>query len=395
MKNAAPVCRKWFGLLMVLILLFSGLLSACSQEKVIKIGFATEQTGVESYIGQAAIPMLQDYIDKINADGGIGGYKLKLISYDTRSEVTDAVAVTKRLIEQDKVVAVIGPSWSAAAIPIAEIADTAKVPVIGTTASNINVTVDEAGNLNPYMFRVCFIDPYQGFALAEFAYKELGLRKVAFLTDIASPYSVGIQKFFSEHFVELGGEVVGEEGYQTGDTEFRAQLAKIKDSGADLLMMPAYTYRDPGLAAQQMKALNMNMVMMGADGWFVDELLPMAGAELEGAYLTTGVSTDSPEFATFNAEFEKKHNVKPNIYAYYSLDALMAIEYALRQTIEKTGSPDPTAVKDALETMTDVQLFTSKVTMEPDTHNPHNKPILIMKISGSKWNIVKTFTPGE
>lgn len=395
MKNAAPVCRKWFGLLMILILLFSGLLSGCSQEKVIKIGFATEQTGVESYIGQAAIPMLQDYIDKINADGGIGGYKLKLISYDTRSEVTDAVAVTKRLIEQDKVVAVIGPSWSAAAIPIAEIADTAKVPVIGTTASNINVTVDEAGNLNPYMFRVCFIDPYQGFALAEFAYKELGLRKVAFLTDIASPYSVGIQKFFSEHFVELGGEVVGEEGYQTGDTEFRAQLAKIKDSGADLLMMPAYTYRDPGLAAQQMKALNMNMVMMGADGWFVDELLPMAGAELEGAYLTTGVSTDSPEFATFNAEFEKKHNVKPNIYAYYSLDALMAIEYALRQTIEKTGSPDPTAIKDALETMTDVQLFTSKVTMEPDTHNPHNKPILIMKISGSKWNIVKTFTPGE
>jgi branched-chain amino acid transport system substrate-binding protein len=395
MMKAAPVYRKWFGLLMVLILLSTMLLSGCSQEKVIKIGFATEQTGVESYIGQAAIPMLQDHIDKINADGGIGGYKLQLISYDTRSEVTDAVAVTKRLVEQDRVVAVIGPSWSAAAIPIAEIADNGKVPVIGTTASNINVTVDEAGNLNPYMFRMCFIDPYQGFALAEFAYKELGLRKVAFLTDVASPYSVGIEQFFTEHFVELGGEVVATEGYQTGDTEFRAQLAKIKDSGADLLMMPAYTYRDPGLAAQQMKALNMQMTMMGADGWFVDELLPMAGKELEGAYLTTGVSTDSPEFAAFNEEFEKKHNVKPNIYAYYSLDALMSIEYALRQIADKGGEFTPTAVRDELENMKDVQLFTSKVTMEPDTHNPHNKPILIMKIVDSAWSIVKTFVPGQ
>jgi branched-chain amino acid transport system substrate-binding protein len=331
----------------------------------------------------------------VNAAGGVSGYKLKLVTYDTRSEVTDAVAVTKRLIEQDRVVAVIGPSWSAAAIPIAEIADASKVPVVATTASNINVTVDEAGNLNPYMFRVCFIDPYQGFALAEFAYKELGKRQVAFLTDIASPYSVGIQKFFGEHFVELGGKIVGEEGYQTGDTEFRAQLAKIKDSGADLLMMPAYTYRDPGLAAQQMKALNMGMTMMGADGWFVDELLPMAGAELEGAYLTTGVSTDSPEFAQFNTDFEKKHNVKPNIYAYYSLDALMLIEQGLRIAIEKTGAPDATALKDAMEQLKDAQLFTSKVTMEADTHNPHNKPILIMQIANSKWNIIKTFTPGQ
>jgi branched-chain amino acid transport system substrate-binding protein len=189
--------------------------------------------------------------------------------------------------------------------------------------------------------------------------------------------------------------VVATGGYQTGDTEFRAQLAKIKDSGADLLMMPAYTYRDPGLAAQQMKALNMEITMMGADGWFVDELLPMAGQELEGAYLTTGVSTDSPEFAAFNAEFEKKHNVKPNIYAYYALDGLMSIEYALRQIAEKGGEFTPTAVRNEIENMKDVQLFTSKVTMEPDTHNPHNKPILILKIVDSKWSIMKTFVPGQ
>jgi branched-chain amino acid transport system substrate-binding protein len=305
------------------------------------------------------------------------------------------VSVAKRLIEQDKVVAVIGPSWSAAAIPMAELANAGKVPVLGTTASNVNVTVTEDGKLHPYMFRMCFIDPYQGFALAEFAYKELGKRKVAFLTDIASPYSVGIQKFFSEHFRELGGEVAAEEGYQTGDTEFRAQLAKIKDSGADLLMMPAYTYRDPGLAAQQGKALGIQMTMMGADGWFVDDLLPMAGAELEGAYLTTGVSTDSPEFTKYNQEFEAKHKVKPNIYQYYSIDALYAIEWALCELAKTGKEPTGEGVRDMLENMKDVQLFTSKVTMEPDTHNPHNKPILIMTIKNGKWEIVKTFTPGQ
>jgi branched-chain amino acid transport system substrate-binding protein len=395
MNKAAPFAKKWFGLLVVVIMLTSMVLSGCSSEKVIKIGFATEQTGVESYIGQAAVPALQDHIDKINADGGIGGYKLQLIVYDTRSEVTDAVAVTKRLIEQDRVVAVIGPSWSAAAIPMAEIANTGKVPVIGTTASNINVTVSEDGKLNPYMFRVCFIDPYQGFALAEFAYKELGKRNVAFLTDVASPYSVGIQKFFSEQFEKLGGKIVAQEGYQTGDTEFRAQLAKIKDSGADLLMMPAYTYRDPGLAAQQGKALGLTMTMMGADGWFVDDLLPMAGKELEGAYLTTGVSTDSPEFADYNKTFEEKHKVKPNIYQYYSIDALYAIEWALRQLASQGKELNAQGVRDMLENMKDVQLFTSKVTMEPDTHNPHNKPILIMTIKDSKWQIVKTFVPGQ
>ena len=137
------------------------------------------------------------------------------------------------------------------------------------------------------------------------------------------------------------------------------------------------------------------MTIMGADGWFVDDLLSMAGKELEGAYLTTGVSTESPEFAQFNTDFEKKHGVKANVYTYYSLDALMMIEYGIRQAIEKTGKPDTTAMKDAIQNMKDVPLFTSKVTMEPDTHNPHNKPLLIMNIKDSKWALVETFTPGD
>jgi len=126
-----------------------------------------------------------------------------------------------------------------------------------------------------------------------------------------------------------------------------------------------------------------------------DELLDMAGAELEGAYLSSGISSDSPEFAEYNAAFAEKHGQEVNIYAYYALDALYAFEYAIGEAIDKTGEPDPVAVKDALENMTDVQLFTSPLTMEPDTHNPHNKPILIMTIHDSQWEIVETFTPGD
>ncbi|PWH11755.1 MAG: ABC transporter substrate-binding protein [Anaerolineae bacterium] len=384
---------KKFGLFLIMLLLLTSLtLTGCQQEKVLKIGYITEQTGVDAYVGPASIPALKDHVDKINAEGGIGGYKLELIVYDTRSEVTDAVAVTKRLIDQDKVVAIIGPSWSAAGIPIADIADAAKIPIVATTASNVNVTVSESGQLHPYMFRVCFIDPYQGYAQADFAYNKLGIRKAALLTDVASPYTVGLHQFFKDHFTELGGEIVAEEGYNQGDTEFRAQLAKIKESGAELLVMSAYTYKDVGLAAQQAEALGLKIRFMSGDGVFVPELLEMAGPQLEGAIVTTGVSENAPEFAEFNAAFEAKHGVKANVYTYYGLDALMAIEYAIREAVKK-GEPTPTAIRDALETMKDVQLFTSKVTMDPATHNPLNKPLLINTIQNSQWVLLETFQP--
>ena len=394
MKKTVRSVRKWLAVLLIGILLVSTLSSCASQEKVLKIGYVTEQTGVEAYIGQASIPALQDHIDQINAEGGIGGYKLQLIVYDTRSEVTDAVAVSKRLMDQDKAIAIIGPSWSAAGIPLAEIADTAQVPMVATTASNVNVTVTEDGKLHPYMFRVCFIDPYQGYALADFAYNKLGLRKVAFLTDVASPYTVGVHKFFESHFAELGGEVVAQEGYTQGDTEFRAQLAKIKDSGADLLVAAAYTYKDVGLISQQMEALGLKIQVMAGDGVFVPDLLDMAGPQLEGAIVTTGVSENAPEFAEFNAGFEKTHNVKANVYTYYGLDALYAIEHAIRAAVEK-GEPTPQAVRDALENLKDAQLFTSVVSMEPDTHNPHNKPLLIMTIQNGNWELLETFQPED
>uniref|UniRef100_A0A7C4PTT2 ABC transporter substrate-binding protein n=1 Tax=Anaerolinea thermolimosa TaxID=229919 RepID=A0A7C4PTT2_9CHLR len=395
----SKVFKKGVWLVALLALGLSSLLSGCVSSKTIKIGFIAQMTGPDSYIGQAAKLALEDRIAEINEKGGIKGYKIELITYDSRSEVPDAVAAAKRLMDQDHVSAIIGPEWSGAAIPIASIADASKTPVIATTASNIKVTVDDNGNVHPFMFRVCFIDPYQGFAIADFAYKELGKRKAAFITDVSAAYSVGIQNYFEEHFTSLGGEVVAKEGYQANDQEFRAQISKVAESGADLLVVPTATYRDIALIAKQADALGLKIQYLGVDGWVADELLSMAGKELDGAYLSSGVTTESPEFKDYNAAFEKKHGMKATVYAYYALDALYAIEYAANSVLDQSPSADPgseafrLSLKSALETMKDVPAFTSKLTIEPDTHNPHNKPVVILQIKDGQWKIVKTYEP--
>lgn len=378
---------------LILALLAGSLLAGCAPAHTLKIGYLSISTGPDAYIGQASELALKDRVAEVNAAGGINGRKLELVIYDTRGEVTEAVAAARRLIEQDRVIAIIGPSWSGAAIPIAPIANAAQVPVVATTASNTLVTVDESGALNPYMFRVCFIDPYQGYALADFAYNELGRKRAAFITDIASPYSVSIKQYFSGRFTELGGEVVAEEGYQSNETEFRPQISNVAASGADVLLVPSATYRDIALVAKQAAALGLRIQYLGVDGWMADELLAMSGPELEGAYLASGVSTAAPEFQEYNAAFYARHGVQASVYAYYALDALMALEYAIARAGEGGAEPTGAALRAALETMRDVPVFTSRLTMEPDTHNPHNKPVVILQVRGSKWEIVKTYAP--
>jgi branched-chain amino acid transport system substrate-binding protein len=303
------------------------------------------------------------------------------------------VAAAKRLITQDGVVGVIGPEWSGAAIPLGPIAEAAKVPIITTTASNIKVTLNDNGSVKPYMFRTCFIDPYQGFALANYAYKNLGKRKAAFIYDVGAAYSAGILQYFEAEFTRLGGKVVAKEGYQANDTEFRAQISKVAQTAPDCLIVPTATYRDIALISKQSEALGLKFQFLGVDGWVADELLAMAGKELEGCYLTSGLSTEDAQFKDYNAQFFAKHNIKCQIYAYYALDAMYALEYGIKVSLDQTRKVDSTVVKNAIENMKDVPVFTSHLSYEANTHNPHNKPISILTIRNSKWVTVKTYKP--
>jgi branched-chain amino acid transport system substrate-binding protein len=373
------------------------LLSASSlgaAEKVLKIGNLSAQTGTEAYIGQAAEPALADYVEALNAKGGINGYKIKIINYDGRQDVAENVSCAKRLISQDQAIAVIGPTFSAAGIPIAKIADDAKVPFVSNLATNKNVTVDESGKVHPFMFRVCFIDPYQGTALADFAYKRLNKRKVAFLTEISSPYTVGVHKYFETQFKKLGGQIVASESYNGGDTEFRAQLTNIKTKQPDVLVMACATYKDAGLAAQQMQALGIKVPMMMGDGCFVDDLLPMAGKQLEGSYLSAPTFTGAAQFAKFNAAFKAKHNINANQYSYFTLDAFMLIEHGIRESMKKNkGVPTREGVRDAIDAAQGVKVFTSVLNMDKTDHNPKNKPVYMLQIKDSKWTLAETFSP--
>ncbi|MDR3673146.1 MAG: ABC transporter substrate-binding protein [Holophaga sp.] len=391
---ATPLSKLSLSLAGSTLLCLLSYSSLGAAEKVLKIGNLSAETGTEAYIGQTAEPALADYVEKLNASGGINGYKIKLINYDGRQDVAENVSCAKRLISQDQAIAVIGPTFSAAGIPIAKIADDAKVPFVSNLATNYNVTVDESGRVHPYMFRVCFIDPYQGYALADFAYKRLGKRKVAFLTEISSPYTVGVHKFFEAQFKKLGGQIVASESYNGGDTEFRAQLTNIKTRNPDVLVMASATYKDAGLAAQQMKALNLKVPMMMGDGCFVDDLLPMAGRQMEGFYLSAPTFTGAPQFAKFNAEFKAKHNLNASEYSYFTLDAFMLIEHGIRESMKKNGGvPTREGVRNAIDGAQGVKVFTSVLNMDRTNHNPKNKPVYMLQIKNSKWTLDETFAP--
>ena len=376
--------------------LLAATLPLCAAPKgTLNIGHITTLTGLGAYIGPAAAGALEDEAARINAAGGINGWNLKIITYDGAGHAADNVAVAKRLIDQDKCVAIVGPTFSGAAIPIAKIADESHVPVIATTATNVNVTVDESGKVHPYMFRVCFIDPYQGTALADYSYNKLGKRRAAFITDVASPYTVALHQFFKDRFTKLGGQVVTDEGYNKGDQEFRAQLAKVKNGKADVLVVCADNYKDPGLVAKQAKALNMNIQMIGADGWMVEDILPYAGKELDGSFFTTIASVNDPVFAKFNADFAKKHPGKEaNIWGYLGLDCMAIIENGIKQVTANNGAWSQEKFRDAIENTKDLPVFTAaKFTFDKSNHNPYNKPVLLIEIKDGQFKILESYAP--
>jgi branched-chain amino acid transport system substrate-binding protein len=368
-------------------------LSAASKG-TINIGHVTTLTGPNSYIGPGAVAALEDEAARVNAAGGINGWNIKIISYDGQSQPAESVTVTKRLIDQDKVMAIVGITGSGPGIPIAKVVDESRIPCIATTATNVRVTVDESGKVHPYMFRVCFIDSYQGTALADYSYNRLGKRRAAFITDVADPYTVAIHKFFRDRFIQLGGQVVLDEGYNKGDQEFRAQLAKVKSSDADVLVCCADNYKDPGLVAKQAKALNLNIQMVGGDGWMVKDIIPYAGKELDGSFFTTIATVDDPAFAAFNAAFRAKHpGLDPNIWSYLTLDCMAIVENAIKVVTANGGAPDPVKMRDVIEATKDLPVFTAaKFTFDRE-HNPYNKPVVLIQIKDGKLKVLESYAP--
>lgn len=368
--------RKKFGILAVavaLVALFVG--SAMAGE--IKIGYLAALTGDYAGYGQTELRAAQLAVEEINAKGGVLGHKLVLVPYDWRTRAEDAVNAVRRMIDQDKVVAIIGANASGANIATAPIVNKAKVPQIGTVSTNPLVTVDEKGKVRPYSFRICFTDPYQGKVLANLAAVKLGKKKGAMLYDVASDYSQGLREFCIKEFEKLGGKIVADEAYKGTDTDFRAQLTNVRNSGADVLFLPGMG-KDMALIIKQARELGMkDLVIMGGDG-YADFMYEIAGNALVGTYWVNHTSLEDPGMQPFFKAYKGKYKdeCKEFVNGVLAYDSV----YWLADAIKRAGKVDGTAIAQALEKTKDLKLHHAVLSIDPKDHNPLNKTAVILRV---------------
>lgn len=371
------------------------LLASCGEKKsaTIKIGHQVALTGPSATWGQSESNALKMAIDKINESGGVLGRKLEVIAYDNRADRLEAVNVAKRLVEQDKVVAIIGPAQSGVTNAIREVNNAAKIPVIATTATNPKVTVNDDGSVVPYTFRVCFIDPFQGTVAAQFALKDLNASTAAVLYDVGDEYSQFLAKYFVEAFEKGGGTITANEAFRSGELDFRAQLGKIKTGKPAVLFIPTMQ-KEAALAAKQARDLGIESTFMGGDGWASPDLIDLAGPAIDKAYLVNIAALEDPAIQGFIADYKAKYKAEPVLP-----NPLMAYDAALwlADAIKRANSTDGEKLKAAMEQTKDLQVLTGLLTIDPATHNPLNKPATIqqVQVESKQFTFVKTFVTAD
>ncbi|MBA4148919.1 MAG: ABC transporter substrate-binding protein [Verrucomicrobia bacterium] len=350
---------------------------------VIKIGEFASLTGREATFGQSSHAGTALAIEEINAQGGVLGKKLVLITQDDQSKAGEPATVVRKLISRDKVVAVLGEVASSRSLEAAPICQNAKIPMISPSSTNPKVT--ETGD---YIFRVCFIDPFQGTVMANFATKTLKLKNVAVLTDVKSDYSVGLAKFFKETFVQSGGKIGSEASYSGGDRDFKAQLTTIKAANPEGIFIPGY-YTEVGLIAQQARQLGITVPLFGGDGWESSKLVEIGGQAIEGAYFSTHYSPEqqTQQSVQFVEKYKAKYNSLP--------DAMAALGYEsaliLADAIKRAGSTEGSKIRDALAATRDFEGVTGKTNI--DENRNAEKPAVILTIKNGEFKYVETVEP--
>ena len=371
---------KKIFLALALMVIFAG---AAFAADVIKIGEIATQTGDFAAYGQAEIEAVKIAVKEINAAGGVdvAGTKMpiEITMYDCRTRAEDMVSAARRLVEEDKVVAVIGPSGSGLCIAASPIFNNAKVPHIGTLPTNPLVTVDEEGKVRPYNFRICFLDPYQGRMIAYFSANSLGKKKAAVLYDVASDYSQGLREFFIDSFKEYGGEIVADEGHRGEDVDFRAQLTTIKDANPEVLVFPTMGKSLP-LAVKQAREMDILVPIVGGDG-YGDFMWEITESTLNNTFWVSHVDKADPTLAKFFADYETETGTECQEF----MNAIMAYDcvYWLKDAIERAGSLDPEKIRDALSATNNLKLLHCTLTMD-EFHNPKDKDGIILEAKDGK-----------
>ncbi len=357
--------------------------SSSSASDVIKVGEFASLTGKEAAFGQSSHNGTAMAVDDLNAAGGVLGKKIELITEDDQSQAGQPSIDVRKLISDDGVVAVLGEVASSRSLEAAPICQQNNIPMISPSSTNPKVT--EVGD---YIFRVCFIDPFQGTVMADFATKTLHMKTAAVLTDVTSDYSEGLAKFFKESFTANGGKIVADQNYSGGDKDFSAQLTSIKAANPDGIFVPGY-YTEAGLIAIQARQLGITVPLFGGDGWESSTLVSIGGQALEGTYFSTHFTPQdtAPVVQDFVKKYQAKYNAVPDAMAALGYDSLMILADAMK----KSGTTDGAKVRDALAAEKDFPGITGQITIDKDRNA--SKPAVILEIKNGQYNFVQKISP--
>jgi branched-chain amino acid transport system substrate-binding protein len=354
---------------------------------VIVLGHVGSLTGNEATFGDSTDKGLKLAIEEANAKGGVKGKRIELKTYDDQGKPEEAAVAATRLAVNDRASVLLGEVASRRSLAMAPIADEQKVPMISPASTNPKVT-KEGDKVRPYVFRVCFIDPFQGTVMAKFARENLKLGKVAVLRDVGNDYSVGLADYFLTKFKELGGAIVDDQSYKAGDQDFKAQLTAIKGKKPEGIYVPGY-YTDVALIARQARELGLRQPLMGGDGWDSVKLFEIGGKALDGCYYSNHYSPDdpSPRIQEFVARYKAKFGAVPDTMAALGFDAGQIAIDAMTRAKELTGP----AIRDAIAETKDFQGVTGVITIDAD-HNA-GKPAVVLAIQNGAAKWVATVRP--
>jgi branched-chain amino acid transport system substrate-binding protein len=389
--------KKKLGLLLLALVLITSSLVGCGKTEetgtdsssdnngdVIKIGVFEPMTGASAAGGEMTVEGIK-LANEIK--GEVLGKKVELVVVDNKSDKVEAANAVSRLIDKDKVVAIVGSYSSSLSMAAGDIVKKSQVPAVGCSPTNPLVTLN-----NDYYFRVCFIDPFQGTVMANYAVNDLGAKTAAIIQDVTQDYSVGLSKYFVDAFKELTGDensIVEITSYNTGDQDFSAQLTNVKDKNPDVIFAPG-NYGESALLIKQARDLGMNMPILGGDTWEAPEFIEIGGDAVEGAVFSTHFTAEAPvteKSTIFLDEYKAKYNKDANAFAALGYDAYMAILDA----IERGNSTDPKDIRDKLAETIDFVGATGNITL--DENGDAVKSAVIKKVEGDKFVYLTTVEP--
>jgi branched-chain amino acid transport system substrate-binding protein len=359
----------------------SGCRSKSSSE--ILIGHYASMTGAEATFGRSTDNGIRLAVDEINAAGGVNGKKLRVITYDDKGEAREAGSAVTRLVSSDRVVAVLGEVASGLSLVGAPVCQDNGVPMISPSSTNPKVT--EVGDM---IFRVCFIDPFQGWVCAKFAHENLKLKKAAILYDQVAPYAVGLNEEFAKAFKNFGGEIVSTQTYQKGDPDFSAQLTKIRAANPQIIFIPGY-YTDVGNIALQARKLGIEVPLLGGDGWDSEQLGKIGGKAIDGSYYSNHYSHQdpNPRVQDFIKKYDERFHGTPDGLAALGYDAARI----LADAIGRAKSTDGAAIAAELANTKDFDGVTGKITIDKDRNAV--KPAVMLEMKNGVPTYVTTIQP--